>query len=224
MGGPFLFLDLDGTLIDVAPRYQRLHGDLVAAAGGQPLPAAEYWNLKRSRTSEREILVRTGISAAAATEVAAERDLLLEDEAYLRLDQPWPWTGDVLTELGRLAPLVLITLRRNRDRALAQFAALDLDRHFAHVLIGRSGGTAEAKASLALEIDPDPHSVLVGDTEVDIASGKALGFLTVAVASGLRDAEHLAAAGPDLLLDDLRQLPGRLTARGWPDEDRHRLA
>lgn len=218
---PLLFLDLDGTVLDVAPRYQRLHADLVTEAGGRPLPIAEYWDLKRRRTPEREILARAGISSAAATEIAARRDLLIEGEAYLRLDQPWPWSGDVLTELGRLAPLVLITLRRHRDHALSQLAALGLDRHFAHVLIGRSDGTAEAKAALALEIDPDPCSVLVGDTEVDIASGKALGFLTVAVASGLRDADHLAAAGPDLLLDDLRQLPGRLAERGWPDEDRH---
>ena len=219
MGRRFLFLDLDGTLLDVAPRYQRLHGDLVAAAGGQPLPAAEYWDLKRRRTPEREILARTGISAETATEVAAHRDLLIEDEAYLRLDRPWPWTAGVLAELARMAPaapLALITLRHHRDRALAQLAALGLDRHFVHVLVGRSDGTAEAKAVLAAEIDPDPRSVLVGDTEVDVASGKALGLLTVAVTCGLRDAGHLAAAGPDLLLDDLRSLPSRLTERGWP--------
>jgi phosphoglycolate phosphatase len=214
-GARFLFLDLDGTLLDAAPRYQRLHADLVAAAGGQPLAAAEYWDLKRRRTPEREILARTGISPTTAAEIAARRDLLIEDEAYLRLDQPWPWVSGVLAELSHLAPLALITLRRQRNHALAQLAALGLDRHFAHVLIGRSDGTAEAKAALALEIEPDPRSVLVGDTEVDVASGKALGFLTVAVTSGLRDAEHLAAAGPDVLLDDLRQLPAFLAARGW---------
>jgi len=211
----FLFLDLDGTLLDVEPRNQRLHSDLVAAAGGHPLPAAEYWDLKRRRVPEREILARTGISSEAATEVAARRDLLIEDAAYLRFDQPWPWVGDVLAALALLSPLVLITLRRHRDRALAQLAALGLDRRFAHILIGRSDGTPEAKAALALEIDPAPGSVLVGDTEVDVASGKALGFLTVAVASGLRDADHLAAAGPDVLLDDLRALPGWLAEHSW---------
>lgn len=216
MSERLLFLDLDGTLLDVEPRNQHLHVDLVREAGGTPLPAAEYWDLKRRRVPEREILARTGISSEAAKEIAARRDLLIEEEAYLRLDQPWPWVPEVLAELALLAPLVLITLRRHRDRALAQLTALGLDHRFAHILIGRSDGTAEAKAALALTVDPAPDSILVGDTEVDVASGKALGFLTVAVASGLRDAEHLAAAAPDLLLDDLRTLPGKLAERGWP--------
>lgn len=45
--------------------------------------------------------------------------------------------------------------------------------------------------------------VVVGDTEHDIACARAAGAWAVAVATGVRSREDLAAHSPDLLLDDL---------------------
>jgi len=58
---------------------------------------------------------------------------------------------------------------------------------------------------------PASGCLVVGDTEHDILCARAAGARVVAVASGFRDRETLAAHEPDLLLDDLRD-PGPLLA------------
>jgi phosphoglycolate phosphatase-like HAD superfamily hydrolase len=52
---------------------------------------------------------------------------------------------------------------------------------------------------------PAAQCLVVGDTEHDVACARAAGARAVAVATGSRDRERLAAASPDLLLDDLTE-------------------
>src|SRR5207249_4870760 len=54
-------------------------------------------------------------------------------------------------------------------------------------------------------------AVIVGDSAIDVRTGRAAGVRTVGVTYGL-DPASLHAAPPDLLIDDLRELPGRLAA------------
>jgi phosphoglycolate phosphatase-like HAD superfamily hydrolase len=51
---------------------------------------------------------------------------------------------------------------------------------------------------------PALRCVVVGDTEHDITCARAAGARVIAVATGGTDISTLAAAGPDLLLDDLQ--------------------
>ncbi|MEA2602414.1 MAG: hypothetical protein QOF89_3406 [Acidobacteriota bacterium] len=208
-----IFLDLDGSLLDVAPRYHRLYCDLVSRLGCRPLDLADYWTAKRERVPEPEIMTRTGLSPEAAAWAAAARSSRIEERRYLRLDRLWPWTLPVLADLARRAPLVLVTLRRHPDRLRWQLDRLGLSPRFERVLASRSNGKPDAKAGLILRegFADLEGSVLVGDTEVDVASGRALGLRTAALtAGGLRTAARLAAWSPDALLEDLRQVPGWL--------------
>lgn len=50
---------------------------------------------------------------------------------------------------------------------------------------------------------PPGRCIVVGDTEHDIACARAAGAHVIAVATGVRDRDSLAAHEPDLLLDDL---------------------
>jgi phosphoglycolate phosphatase-like HAD superfamily hydrolase len=208
----WIFLDLDGTLVDVARRYHRLHGAFVVSQGCRPLRFADYWPAKRERVPEPELMQRAGLSPEAADWAATSRLRWIEDQRYLRLDRPWSWTVPVLDDLARRAPLVLVTLRRYPDLLHWQLGRLGLTPYFQRVLAGRSNGKPEAKARLIRkeEFPGLERSVFVGDTEVDIASGQALGIRTVAVASGLRTTAHLAAWNPDALFEDLREVPSWL--------------
>ncbi|MDI7266634.1 MAG: HAD family hydrolase [Myxococcota bacterium] len=58
---------------------------------------------------------------------------------------------------------------------------------------------------------PD-ETLVVGDTEADVAAGKAVGAPTMAVATGPFTADDLAGAGPDLLFEDLTEA---VRARFW---------
>jgi len=212
-----ILLDLDGPVLDVSPRYHRLHRELVTAAGGTPLSAGDYWALKRARAPEREILERTGLSPAARAEVAQKRLELIETEGYLEHDRLWPWALRALAELGALAPLVLLTQRSDPRLLTWQLERLGLSPLFTQVLSGREDESELAKANRVRRagLDVGQGSVLVGDTEVDIVSGKELGVLTVAVRTGIRDDASLAARQPDALLDSLDHVPGWLRERGW---------
>jgi phosphoglycolate phosphatase len=221
-----VFLDLDGPVLDVAERYHRLHADLVSRRGGRPVEAETYWQAKRDRIPEPEILTWTGLPSDASAAVLRLRGERIESPRYLRLDRPWPWTASALVALAALAPLVLVTLRRHRGRLDRQLAALNLRRHFSHVVAGPGDGTQAAKAELlrGAGVSVPAGSAFVGDTEIDIAAGRSLGLLTIALRCGMRADAGLAACAPDLLLDDLGQVPGELAARGWtplPRADRH---
>lgn len=209
-----IFLDLDGTLLDVEPRYQKLHEDVVRRHGGEPLDPAVYWEAKREGVPEPDLLARTGLAPAAVAAAVEDRLLRIEERRYLTLDRPWPWMKAALKALASLAPLVLVTMRKNPDRVLWQLDRFRLRRSFQRVVIGPGDGTPEAKVPLLLQAgyfgDRLRGAVLIGDTEIDIASGRLLGVRTVAVTSGLRSSARLAAWQPDALLDDLRQVPGCL--------------
>lgn len=218
-----IFLDLDGTLLDVEPRYQKLHEDVVRRHGGEPLDPADYWQAKREGVPEPELLARAGLAPENVAAAVEDRLLRIEERRYLTLDRPWPWTKDVLRALERTAPLVLVTVRKNADRVLWQLDRFRLRRLFRRVVIGPGDGTPEAKVGLLLQAGffgiHLRGAVLVGDTEIDIASGRRLGVETIAVASGLRSPDRLAAWQPDALLDDLRQLSGYLDGRRSPPQE-----
>jgi len=208
----WLFLDLDGPVLDVSHRYHRVHQDIVEELGGWPFPRTAYWEAKRNLVPETEILTRTGLSPEAADQAAAERLRRLEEPRYLALDRPWPWTAEALDELERMGRLALVTLRKHLDRLDEQVRNLGLPLFFEHVIAGRGDGTPTAKAALlrGSGLAWAPGSVLVGDTEVDVASGRALGLRTVALGCGIRSPALLEPWSPDALLGDLRQVPGWL--------------
>ncbi|MBO8151320.1 MAG: phosphoglycolate phosphatase [Candidatus Neomarinimicrobiota bacterium] len=57
-------------------------------------------------------------------------------------------------------------------------------------------------------------AMIVGDSEKDIIAGKEAGIKTCAVTYGLRSYKELREYGPDLIVDDFRQLPGAI--EGFP--------
>src|SRR5678815_3646232 len=62
---------------------------------------------------------------------------------------------------------------------------------------------AVARAVERWGVSPE-QCIVVGDTEHDVRCARFAGARAVAVASGTRSRDELAAESPDLLLDDLR--------------------
>jgi phosphoglycolate phosphatase len=56
---------------------------------------------------------------------------------------------------------------------------------------------------------------VIGDTEHDVACGKAIGARTIAVATGSRSREILAKSEPDFLFDDFSQTNDVIAKLGW---------
>jgi phosphoglycolate phosphatase-like HAD superfamily hydrolase len=209
-----LCLDLDGPVLDVSDRYYELYCDLVSEladrkikSGSSVLSKSDYWNLKRNRTREKEILRASGMTDIEFVDRYERlRQERIESKEYLRLDTPWAGVADALRPLRRKFVLIAASLRSFSNLLLEQLETLDLLDVFDDVVSGRvSDGTlnrGEAKARLISERYDAAATCgwFVGDTETDILAGKVLNWQTAGVSFGIRDENILMAAKPDVLL------------------------
>jgi phosphoglycolate phosphatase len=213
-----LFFDLDGPLLDVAPRYLALHQALLAGTGVSPMPGPLYWWRKRAACPEEAILAELGVADPAP--YVRQRLQLIETAEYLAHDRAWPWAHDVLTRLALRVPLVLVTARACRPLLLEQMERLGLTPFFQEILSEPAGlRVHEQKAALIRDClarqGRGPQGCwMVGDTEADVGAGRLVGLRTAAVLCGIRDRELLLRAGADFLLEDIRELPLIVDARG----------
>jgi phosphoglycolate phosphatase len=215
---PSLFLDLDGPILDVSERYFRVHQYILKELGSRRLVRSKssYWNMKRDRQPLSAILEK--LSQPRVDQAAFSRLWLanIESPEYLILDQVIPGATKQLLELGRLFTLVLVTLRHNRNGVHEQLRNLGLQPLLTKVLCQAPAQDRswEVKRDLIAESGLISNAAwIVGDTEVDIRAGKALGMGTVAVLSGIRNLKNLKAVSPDLIVKDIRHLGMRLPNR-----------
>ena len=196
--------DLDGTLIDVEPRYLRIHADLLAARGARPDPA--YWVKKRDKTPEADIARACGLDARDAEAYSSERLPLLEDPRYLAIDRAIDGAFDILRRVGP-ARAILATRRKDRAALDRQLADLRLAECFSHVLTPVPGAGKETlHPAIRAAVPAGTRIVSVSDSPQDIVDGKASGFVTVAVLSGLRSRRFIEPTAPDAIVGSISEL------------------
>lgn len=139
----------------------------------------------------------------------------IESLEYLRYDKLIDGILDILLELKKNHRLVLVTLRKNKENLYIELDILGLVEIFDIILTPNLGYREKTfkrdliKGDSLFDVN---NSVIVGDTEVDIKTGKCLGIKTVAVLSGLRTKEILLKENPDYIIDDINDLPNILSA------------
>jgi phosphoglycolate phosphatase-like HAD superfamily hydrolase len=209
-----VFLDLDGTLIDVAPRHHRVYDEVTRELGGAPLAQPRYWSLKRRKTAWAELLPLSGLPAAVEGEYLDRFISRIERPDYLRADALFAGARDLLAAFAAHFPeRYLVSLRRKPEALRAQLQWLQIDPHFTEILSGHSERDGvEVKTALIRERLRREPGVMIGDTEADVMAGKQLGMTTVAMHSGLRDEHFLGALGPDFLFGGLAELGAALPA------------
>lgn len=212
LGRSNLFLDLDGPILDVSERYFRVHKDVLGSLGSSCLARGkmQYWTMKRSRQPLSSILDKLSEKQIDTTAFLVEWLKRIELPGYLRLDTVIPGTRDKLGSLQERFNLILVTLRRDENAIRPQLERLGLGPCFTAVLSHRpsQSDSWEVKrdliASSGLLSTP---TWMIGDSEVDILAGKALGMKTVGVLSGIRNLAALKEAAPDFIVKDLNHLP-----------------
>jgi phosphoglycolate phosphatase len=139
-----------------------------------------------------------------------------------------------LLDTTRLYPGVAETLLRVADRHLAVLtnkpgemsrtivAGLGLEGRFVRVYGGddlparKPDPVGVVRLLDEVGVGPD-QAAMVGDSAVDVRTGRAGGVLTVGVTYGF-DTPRLLAEGPDLLVDDMRALPEALDGSESPSD------
>ncbi len=193
-----IFFDLDGPILDNRRKYHAIYTSLLERGHHAALSVEEYWDCKRRKIPEAEILAKTS-PPEFFDEYSAERMRIIEDLEYLKLDIVWPGIPELLDSWSREHDLFVVTMRNRRDMLLRQLDHFDLRRHFREILNeDTNAGTADVKARLMTPYISNPtEAVMIGDTEPDIRAGQRVGIRTVAVTCGIRTREHLETAQPD---------------------------
>ncbi len=213
---PTLVFDLDGTLLDVSARHHHVYSTICRSLGGEPLARDEYWNLKRQRTGWPEILALSGLSGAEVATFEATFAELIELPDSLGFDMLFPETIPVLTRLAAAYRCTLVSLRRSATALRAQLAVFALTPFFDAIQSAAPGGDpAFEKARLIRKTVPaDDPAVVIGDTEADVAAANVLGYLSIAVSSGIRDRDILARDHPGYIVDGIGGVEDALHREG----------
>ena len=204
-----VMFDLDGTLANTgqdladAVNYTRAHFELA------PLPAKiVHLNVGRGV----EYLLQHSVPANSVEQFQdILRVFLAHYEKHL-LDKTvlYPAVNDVLDYFrGKRRVVVSNKIHRLTETVLR---GLGVEKQFDAILGGDS--VAEKKPHPALlhealnrfQILP-VHALIVGDGDTDVEAGKRAGVVTCGVTYGLGSKQDLAAAKPDILIDDLAELP-----------------
>jgi phosphoglycolate phosphatase-like HAD superfamily hydrolase len=215
--------DIDGTLVQAGEvgrdifteAFQAVLGRapdqvtaraLVMAGRTDPEIALEFLAAHEVAEGERHL---PAFSEALVTALAAKAALIRERGRAL------PGAGEALAALGRTEGVVQSLLTGNVEpNALLKLASFELDgyldfevggfgsdHHHRPSLVEVARAKAERKYATAF---PGTATVLVGDTPLDVAAGRAAGARVVAVATGPFRVEELESSGADAVLEDLR--------------------
>lgn len=202
--------DLDGTLIDSARDLATaVNGALARVAAGTP--PLRFETVRSCIGNGATSLVARSLEAAGLR-LPLEEVLPVFLECYrgclLETTRLYPGVEEALELLADRTLAVLTNKPGDMSRAI--LAGLRVAGRFARIY---GGGDLPARKPdpagllrLMDETSATPaETVIVGDSRVDVRTGRAAGVRSVGVTYGL-DPEGLAADPPDVMLDDLRQL------------------
>ena len=203
-----VIFDLDGTLVDT-------RADLTAAVNH----TLEKLALPPLSTEQVCRYVGDGLETLLSRALGLQHGDLVDNAVRLFRD----YYGLHLLDRTRLYPGVRETLEhfRGKRKAIVTnkplafskriLAGLEIESHFEVILGGDSTVQRKPHPEPALKVltltGVDPRlAAMVGDSPADIEMAKQAGLYSIGVTYGLRSAEEVRAAGPDLLLESLPEL------------------
>ncbi len=198
-----IFIDLDGTLLDVSKRSYKVYKEIVKELRGTALSKNDYWLLKKNKSSIEKLLKFSNLSKKLSKTYEKEFLTRIELIENLALDILIKHSDKTLRTLHKENDLYLISLRKNRKGATDQLAKIGLKKYFKFLLIGSSKNkTNKFRTKIKNSFD-----IVIGDTEADILAAKELGIVSIAVLSGIRTKKILKNLKPDFIVKNINHVP-----------------
>ncbi len=210
-----LFLDLDGTLLDVKKRHYAVYVEVLAMGDlrGVPIPEKEYWGHRIENKPVDDILRKSRLFPTKFTLFKQRFVERLETPEMLAMDNVREGVETALGKIYTKTPIVLVTQRKDPEELESQLVSVGLRKYFATVLSGRPEerrrATPDARWQHKAELVKKRYRILptealwIGDTENDVKSAKSLGFEVWLVEGGHRTKELQMKADPDRIVADM---------------------
>jgi len=174
-----IVFDFDGTLVDSIHDLTEAANDLSAAYGGprHDETAVTFMVGEGARVLVARIMEQAGHPETPAG--AYERFLQMYDRRMLDTTAPYPGTIDMLAVLERSHRLAMLT---NKPEAATRriMSYTGLDRHFQDCVFGdgewpRKPDPAGLRSLMEKNGATEATTILVGDSDVDLATARAAG-------------------------------------------------
>ena len=179
--------DFDGTLLDSRKRHGIVMNDVLKKHGIN-IDTSDLVSFKAEGHNNIAWLLLNGIAEDIAKELNSEWISLIESDVYLKFDELYPGTIEVLENLSRENDLYLVTARNNEESALNQIKDLGINQYFSQIFVVESNSETPAlKAKYLSEIEAD---IFVGDTESDYKAALIAQCEFKAMSSGFRDERY----------------------------------
>jgi phosphoglycolate phosphatase-like HAD superfamily hydrolase len=210
-----LLFDIDGTLILTGGAGQAaLEATLELQFGVRELKGSVSFSGRTDRAIVSELFSAHAIEDSQENwqRFLAVYPVQLRRRLPIHQGQVLPGVRTLLEKLDGLDHVALGLLTGNvRTGALLKLDYYGLVQHFRFGAYGddyleRDQVAHEALRSAREHLGGAAHEarvIVIGDTPHDVRCGRAIGASVVAVATGLQQLDVLAAADPDLLLEDL---------------------
>lgn len=187
----YIFLDLDGPILEGKQRHYQCYKEIVERYGGNILDIDLYWDMKRSMIT-RDILLNKSNFQGTYEIFFQEWMKNIEDEKYLILDVLKPQVVEVLNSWKEFTSnIVLVTMRQNREfliQQLKNLAVYDFLDEIIDCPPQRKNTKYEALKNKAFN-----SAIFIGDTEEDTRTAKMLNIKSIGITNGLRKKEFLDA-------------------------------
>jgi phosphoglycolate phosphatase-like HAD superfamily hydrolase len=200
-----IYIDLDGTILDISERYINLFSKITGLSHNNGI---EFWECKKKGMSTKDILSNYGFSLNQQGDFKNAWFKLVEKDNYLIFDKVFPDVQNLLELTYRSENIVICTARQNKDFVFKQLKNLKILNFFAGVLVTEKTLTKEflirnyriVENSNSYDLD-----WFIGDTFEDMETGFDLGINTCAVLTGLTPIEKFKEARnqPTLIKDSL---------------------
>ena len=216
--GTTIVFDLDGTLVDTAPDLTSATNHALAIAGAAPVSVEEL-RTSIGRGSKAMIEAGLGFRGVSVSEDDSERLHKAFLEFYadnVAVDsRPFEGVAELLDQLaGAGARLAVCT---NKYEALSRLLLVELE------LAGKFGAIAGRDTFPVCKPDPAhltgtiamaggraDRAVMVGDSEIDIATAVAAAIPSIGVTFGYTS-RPVREFGPNAVIDHYREFPAALT-------------
>lgn len=209
--------DLDGTLVDTQEDIAQAVNYALESLRAPARPADEIrrfvgWGLRELMATCLATTDPSLIDRGVALFEACYRQHLLD---HSRL---YPGGRDALEHFKDRHQAVLTN--KPNPFACDLLEGLGVGRYFVEIIAGNSGYPKKPDPTSLLALMERlgvsaAHTILVGDSPIDIQTGRRAKVLTIVVSHGFSDEQALQAAQPDAQVKDFDALLELARSRGW---------
>ncbi|MBO0722858.1 MAG: phosphoglycolate phosphatase [Blastocatellia bacterium] len=208
-----LLFDLDGTLVDSRADLANAINLMLAELGRASLPDARIISFvgEGAPLLVERALRSTQETAPQKWEIESALQVFARHYRAHLLDRTtiYPEVEETLERLAAIAKAIVTN--KPYEWTVALLDGLGLSKYFAAILGGDSLPERKPSPQMLLEAahrcSAEPSlSMMIGDTRVDVAAGKAAGMKTCGYVSGFRGRAELVEAGADYLIERFSEL------------------